>query len=212
MDIKSESKYYRRNLPHWYIPGGCYFISFRLYGSFPRRKVIRIKKKYETAKLKILSKKLHKNEKRKMIDRCWKMYFYRIDKLLAENRKSPDCLKNAQIARIVAKTLEYYDREEYSLSCYCIMPNHVHTVFTLLENARQLEKIMFSIKRYTAGEANKILKRKGQFWQHESYDHIIRNECELNRIVNYVLYNPVEAGLVSGWQQWQWSYVNNRIL
>jgi REP element-mobilizing transposase RayT len=147
-----------------------------------------------------------------MIDRCWKMYFYRIDKLLVENRNSPDYLKNEQIARMVAATLEYYDENEYNLLCHCIMPNHVHTVFTLLENARQLEKIMFSIKRYTAGEANKILNRKGQFWQHESYDHIIRNERELDGIVNYVLSNPVEAGLVNSWQQWQWSHVNNRIL
>ncbi|MAU00364.1 MAG: hypothetical protein CL608_24750 [Anaerolineaceae bacterium] len=61
---------------------------------------------------------------------------------------------------------------------------------------------MHSLKRYTAVEANKVLGRQGQFWQHESYDHIVRDEAELQRIRQYVLNNPVKAGLVDSAEQW----------
>jgi len=44
-------------------------------------------------------------------------------------------------------------------------------------------------------EANLLLGRTGAFWQHESYDHWVRNEREFNRIVAYIEENPVSAGL-----------------
>jgi len=66
---------------------------------------------------------------------------------------------------------------------------------------------MKSIKGISAREANKILGRKGSFWQSESFDHIVRDEDELNRIVKYVIYNPVKAGLVEKWQDWEHTYL-----
>jgi len=65
---------------------------------------------------------------------------------------------------------------------------------------------MQSLKRYTAAKANKILVRRGPFWQHENYDHIVRNEHELERIIVYVLNNPVKAGLVKNRDDWKWNY------
>ena len=65
-----------------------------------------------------------------------------------------------------------------------------------------LPKIMQSLKRHTARQANLILGRKGSFWQDESYDHVIRNNEEYIRTVNYVLENPVKGGLVSKWEEW----------
>ena len=53
-----------------------------------------------------------------------------------------------------------------------------------------------------------MLKREGAFWQSESYDHVVRNDVELKRIIAYVLNNPVKAGLVENWQDWPYSYVN----
>ena len=90
------------------------------------------------------------------------------------------------------------------------MPNHVHLVFMPLEKAEgvfySLAEILQSLKRYTARQSNLILGRLGAFWQDESYDHIVRDEAELERIVRYVLNNPVKAGLVDDWTQWKWSY------
>ena len=65
---------------------------------------------------------------------------------------------------------------------------------------------MQSLKRHTARQANRILGREGAFWQDESYDRVIRDNEEHARIINYVLENPVKAGLVSKWEEWQWTY------
>jgi len=65
---------------------------------------------------------------------------------------------------------------------------------------------MSSLKGPTAREANLVLGRSGAFWQHENYDHVVRDEAELNRIVAYVLDNPVRAGLAQSCEEWKWSY------
>lgn len=69
-----------------------------------------------------------------------------------------------------------------------------------------LASIMQSLKGWTAHQCNLALGKKGQFWQHESFDHVVRNQAEWERVVNYVVNNPVKAGLVENWQDWKWSY------
>lgn len=86
------------------------------------------------------------------------------------------------------------------------MSNHVHVLFTLFENSRSVSKIMQSIKRYSARQANKILNRTGSFWQAESYDHIVRDEKEYYRVIKYILNNPVKVGLVEKWEDWEFTY------
>ncbi len=90
------------------------------------------------------------------------------------------------------------------------MPNHVHLVCKPLANAngnyQATSAIMHSLKLYTAHRANRVLGRDGHFWQHENYDHVVRDEMEYQRITAYVLNNPVKAGLVERAEDWSWSY------
>jgi hypothetical protein len=64
------------------------------------------------------------------------------------------------------------------------------------------------LKGSTARACNLVLKRSGPFWNHESYDHYVRNEQELERTIKYILNNPVKAELVEEWKDWQFTYVN----
>ena len=46
--------------------------------------------------------------------------------------------------------------------------------------------------------AHRAVKEYGvepPFWQNESYDHIVRDDFEYERMVRYVLENPRKAGL-----------------
>ncbi|MBU0510252.1 MAG: hypothetical protein KJ638_00930 [Chloroflexi bacterium] len=89
------------------------------------------------------------------------------------------------------------------------MSNHAHAVFQPLpkgDGYHSLTSIMHSIKVFTALESNKILNRSGQFWQPETYDHVVRDDAEWRRILRYVVYNPVKAGLVTEWNDWPWTY------
>ena len=119
-------------------------------------------------------------------------------------------LGEPQVAHIVFESLRYFDGERYVVDAYTIMPNHVHMVFTPLPNAageyHSIASILHSIKRYTARESNRLLQRIGEFWQHESYDHFVRDDSEKLRIIRYVINNPVKAGLVQSWEDWKWTY------
>jgi putative DNA methylase len=75
-----------------------------------------------------------------------------------------------------------------------------------------LASIMHSLKSYTAHKANELLGRSGQFWQQESYDHWVRDEDELERIVDYIAWNPVKAKLVSQPHEWYFSSAHDRFL
>jgi hypothetical protein len=70
---------------------------------------------------------------------------------------------------------------------------------------------MHSLKRFTARRCNEILGRRGSFWQDESYDHCVRGEDELSRIIEYVELNPVKAGLVTERQMRRFSSAAQRI-
>jgi REP element-mobilizing transposase RayT len=92
------------------------------------------------------------------------------------------------------------------LDAFVIMPNHVHLVFKLINKNKSITDLMKSIKRYSARKANEILITKGKFWQVESFDRWVRDEKELYNIIKYVLLNPVNAGLVEDYKDWQHTY------
>ncbi len=73
-------------------------------------------------------------------------------------------------------------------------------------------EILRKLKGSTANKCNKLLHRSGAFWQHESYDHVVRDKEELKRIVNYILNNSVKAGLCEKWEDWKYSYCNFELL
>jgi putative transposase len=124
-------------------------------------------------------------------------------------------LKNERIAEMIADAIRFRGGKAYDLISYCIMLNHAHLVCTPLKKSVEtyfgLTEILHSLKRHTAREANKILQRRGTFWQDESYDHFIRDDAELERIIKYVLYNPVKANLVKEQADWKWTYCKYEI-
>jgi len=103
-------------------------------------------------------------------------------------------LKETAVAEMIAETLKFHEGKKYRLHAWVIMPNHGHLLLTPLPGVH-LPSVMHSIKSYTAQMANKILKRKGQFWQHESFDRYIRDSRHFNAVVRYIENNPVKAGL-----------------
>ncbi len=231
--MRYEYKHYRRrNLPHIHSPDAILFVTFRLAGSVPQR-VLR-EWKAEKVWLEKEIEKVEKeasqsaraeviNHKERLLDfhRHW---FRKFEDILHQAATGPTWLKDEQVAKIVVDSLRHRHGKVYRLDAYCIMSNHVHVVFKPFLNeislheklgaARllyesdepPLEAIMHSLKSYTAQEANKLLKRKGAFWEAESYDHEVRNETEYHRIVEYVLNNPVKAGLVEDRREWRWSW------
>lgn len=109
-----------------------------------------------------------------------KRHFGQWDAALDQPATGPRWLSEPQVAQLLQESLHYRDGKVYDLDTFCIMSNHAHLLFTPLLEAEEryhaLSAIMQSLKGFTARKANLILKREGQFWQHESYDHVVRNE------------------------------------
>jgi putative transposase len=192
--LGTDLPHYRRNLPHRLPPGENLFITFRLADSLPRIVLEKLRAEWEVS--------ANPAEEAEQTYARQKRYFGRFDALLDKAATGPLWLQEPLVAAVVKEALHFHDGKKYLLVCYCVMPNHVHLVVTLPDNAPPLAQSLQSIKSYTATKANKLLNRAGQFWQRESYDHIVRDAEEMKRVVSYVLEDPIKAGLTTDWQLW----------
>jgi len=186
----------RGRLPHWEAAQGIYFVTFRLADSLPKSVI----KEIEFEGLNIvrtaqaMGRELSPHERNQLEE----LFTKKIDSYLDAGTGS--CfLSSPIVAKMCAGTLRHFDAERYRLFAWCVMPNHVHVVFRPLEG-HTLSEIIHSWKSFSAKEANRALRRSGEFWMHEYYDHLVRDEVEFDRIVDYVLRNPKKAGLRS----WPW--------
>jgi REP element-mobilizing transposase RayT len=181
--------FYRRKLPHWHpeiSEESFLFITWRLAGSMPRVR--------QPPQLAGESACPTPGQAFVALNR-------EADKALF----GPIWLRDARVARVVAGALQYGQsgRHFYHLRAWVIMPNHVRVV---LRPKTGLSVITRWLKGSTARQANLILSRPGAaFWQDESFDHRVRDETELDRVVRYVENNPVSAGLVASPGDWPWS-------
>ena len=229
--------YYKRNLPHYQPEGFIFFITIRLAGTIPKEVYNKIKSDFNN-KLKSISNELNNLKKKELYQELFYNRFIKYEQILDSIKFGRKWLDNQLISSVVKDALHYREGKDYKLITYTIMPNHVHIIFkpinfvertglsgydgllaqTHTRNERRISsfykvtEIMKSLKWYTAKEANKILNRKGMFWQHESYDHVIRDEKELKKLVEYVLNNPVKIGLTDDPYNYQWSYFNPKYL
>jgi REP element-mobilizing transposase RayT len=124
------------------------------------------------------------------------------------NHNGPYWLGEPPIAELVMHSLHFCATQYFQLWAFCIMSNHVHVLLKHNLDAQPMSKILQSHKGFTGQAANKLLGRTGKFWQRETYDHVVRNPKEFDRIVRYILNNPVKAKLVKRWEDWPYSYVH----
>lgn len=198
---------YRRNLPHIQPPGAILFITFRLTGSLPQSVIEQYQRERQWVHHLAKTNPRHYDQVKDDFERAW---FVKFERILDHDTTGPTWLCDDRVAEIVAESLHYRDGKVYRLDAFTIMSNHVHVVAKPLSHGdmtyHSVSSIMQSLKGYTAFNANRILRRDGEFWAHESYDHWIRGIEEWQRIVAYVLNNPVKAGYVERWQEWKWNY------
>jgi folate-binding protein YgfZ len=104
-------------------------------------------------------------------------------------------LAKSEIASVVQDALLHFHELRYWLHAWSIMPNHVHVVVKPFP-PHELSEIVHSWKSFSAHRANKLLGRKGKFWQSEYYDHLVRNADDLQRCIEYTINNPEKAGFI----------------
>ena len=116
-------------------------------------------------------------------------------------------LTDPTLASLVVGALRHFDGKRYWLYDYTVMPDHVHAILKVVEREGKSERlwnITHSLKSWLAHRINETLGRNGQVWQHESYDHLIRNQEDYEEKAAYILDNPIRRGLITDSTQWPW--------
>ena len=184
----------RRRLPHWDVDNATYFVTCCLAGSIPAQG--------------LHPGRILQQDKRPSAESAGAR-FAAWDAIL-DTRPAVTWLRDPALAAIVQASMRSGHRVRYELIAHVVMPSHVHWIFspaekTCIGGRWPRSKILASFKRYTARECNRVLGREGAFWQAESYDRVVRDQEELERIVRYVELNPVRAGLCREREEWRFS-------
>jgi putative transposase len=110
---------------------------------------------------------------------------------------------------VIASTIENMEaRGIWQAYGLVVMPDHIHMVVRLSKGP--LSDAVKSFSTFTSGRINRLLNRKGPLWQAGFYDHALRGEKALGAYLEYMLMNPVRAGLVESPQDWAYSVFNVR--
>lgn len=111
---------------------------------------------------------------------------------------------------IVINSIKFHADKKYRLYSCIVMDTHVHCVLQPLEQSRgayySLFQIMHSIKSYSANKIQKSLNSNGKIWLDENYDRIVRDDSDFLDKMEYIINNPVKAGMVESPEDYQWLY------
>jgi putative transposase len=85
---------------------------------------------------------------------------------------------------------------QFQMIAYVILDEHFH--WLVKPTSHEISKVMQSVKlRFTKRLSAAQGKQRGRrCWQPRFWDHVIRNQSDLNRHLDYIHYNPVKHGYV----------------
>jgi len=137
------------------------------------------------------------------------------------NGNEPLFVSNANYGFFLEKYKQYIS-PIVNTFCYCLMPNHFHflvevksqeEIFKAFPKFQTLEKLdpnslskQFSnfFSSYTQA-FNKLMSRRGSLFMKNFNRKKISDEKYLLKLIHYIHYNPVEAGLVEQPEEWKYS-------
>ena len=135
---------------------------------------------------------------------CWSFTV----NLLDRRSKLLECIDALRHA--AAKTRSRYP---FSIDAFAILPDHIHAVWTLpahdadFSTRWRLIKTHFSRSLPRGEQIDKVREsgRERGIWQRRFWEHLIRDEADYARHVEYCFINPVKHGLVLRVQDWPYS-------
>jgi len=113
--------------------------------------------------------------------------------------------------------LEIREHRPFRLEAICLLPDHLHCIWQLPIGDSDFSSRWGGIKalfsRYylqqggSEGKRSLSRQRSGEaaIWQRRFWEHLIRDQEDYNRHMDYIHYNPIKHGLVSCVADWPWS-------
>jgi putative transposase len=118
-----------------------------------------------------------------------------------------------EIDRLRRAYASVHARQPFETVAICVLPNHLHAIWTLPPDDADFASRWSKIKRYfstglassSARTSSKVAKREKGIWQRRYWEHAIRDDVDLARHVDYIHYNPVKHGLIKRAVDWPYS-------
>jgi putative transposase len=104
-------------------------------------------------------------------------------------------------------------RRPFTIEAIVILPDHLHCIWTLPPGEADFSSRWHDIKARFAAKIPKeerlstrrLQKGERGIWQRRFWEHVIRDEDDYARHVEYIHYNPVKHGLVARVADWPYS-------
>jgi putative transposase len=115
------------------------------------------------------------------------------------------------------------DTHPFCEVAYCILPDHIHTIWTLPEHDSDYpirwRAIKGNFSRWyqelfgllTVNNESHQKRGEATIWQRRYWEHLIRDDFDYENHMDYIHYNPVRHGLVTRPQDWKWSSFEDHV-
>ncbi len=109
------------------------------------------------------------------------------------DRKSDLLTRRTDLLRAAFRTVRH--QNPFQIDAIVVLPDHLHTMWTLPTDDADFSSRWQALKAQNA---------RGEYdlWQRRYWEHLIRNDEDFERHVNYIHYNPVKHFLVKHPSDW----------
>ena len=121
------------------------------------------------------------------------------------HERMPILVANSDL--IVGPIFEMQKRLVFSVEAWVILPEHFHAIVTPTRS--NLSTVVQSLKQSFSMNYRKRCCVTGKVWQLRFWDHVIRNDLDMMRHIDYIHYNPVKHGLVEDASEYPLSSVGS---
>lgn len=117
------------------------------------------------------------------------------------HRRFPLFKDNTHISQLRQIMAELREEIPFKNIAWVILPDHFHWVFVPEDENKRvaMSEIIHRVKRRFSLRCG----IKGSVWQKRFFDHVIRDEKDLLRHLDYIHFNPVKHGYVYDASSWQ---------
>jgi putative transposase len=102
----------------------------------------------------------------------------------------------AVVSLTLSQILRACPKTQFEILLYCFMPDHLHLLVEGMADQARLKGFARLAKQYSAYAYSRSHGRV-RLWQKGLHDHIVRDRVDLFQRIDYVVSNPVVAGLVA---------------
>jgi putative transposase len=128
-------------------------------------------------------------------------------------------VREALRAGIIAAQVKH----PFEINAWVLLPDHVHTVWTLPEGDANFSVRWQTIKRMVSHQCKDLLHKpeymtsskikhgENTLWQRRYWEHQIRSDKDFENHVDYIHYNPVKHRLVERVEDWPYSTFHKHV-